>query len=468
MHLSCASFPLRSAIALLISLVVLLPARAFPQNLSPDFHELEKEAVEELKETGAPGTAVAVVIGEKVVFWKGFGEANLETHQPVDPAMLFRIGALTKMMTAAVVVMLSEEGRIQLDAPIGRYIKGLSPKLSRVTAHQLLTHTSGLRDESPPYMLQSDSTFEQAIKSWDNLFVSEPGQSFSHSSLGYWLAGYLIEAVTGKSYADQMNERLFIPLGMTSTTFRPTETTLHMIAQGHDSPTQGLPNVVRPALDHPGIWPSSSAFSSAKDLSRFAIAFLNGGKLEGKQVLTPTLIAKLSTPYAEIPRTNRRYGYGLITSEYRGIHVLRHGGTKIGYGSSIVMAPEYHLAVIILTNKSGVVFLQTAEKAFELTLPLAALPIQKTAVAMSESEMTGYVGVYGDQAEKAEIILKDGRLIFKQFGVRLTLTKIGRLLFSFSAPFSSQTEEVSLIRGTDGKIEYLRRGNRSYQRHPGN
>ncbi len=115
------------------------------------FAELEKIALEELQETETPGAAIAVVSGERVVFAKGFGESNIETHAPVKPEMLFRLGAPTKVFTAAALVMLAEEGKIRLDEPIGNYAKGLSPKIAQVTAHQLLTHTAGLKDESPMY-----------------------------------------------------------------------------------------------------------------------------------------------------------------------------------------------------------------------------------------------------------------------------------------------------------------------------
>jgi CubicO group peptidase (beta-lactamase class C family) len=187
------------------------------------FAELEKVALEELQETETPGAAVAVVSGERVVVGKGFGESNVETHAHVKPEMLFRLGAPTKVLTAAVLVMLAEEGKIRLDEPIGAYVKGLSPKIAQVTTHQLLTHTAGLKDESPMYGRHDESALADTVRSWkDDYFVSGPGQKFSHSNPGYWLAGFVVEQLTGKPFADQLKERLFDPLGMSNTTFRPT------------------------------------------------------------------------------------------------------------------------------------------------------------------------------------------------------------------------------------------------------
>jgi CubicO group peptidase (beta-lactamase class C family) len=129
----------------LVLLSVLLPSASltFAQKQRIDFIQLEKVALEELKETNTPGAAVAVVSGDRVVFAKGFGVANIETGAAVTPDTLFRIGSVTKMFTAAILVTLAGEWQIKLDEPIGKYIKGLNPKLSLVSAHQLMSHTLG-------------------------------------------------------------------------------------------------------------------------------------------------------------------------------------------------------------------------------------------------------------------------------------------------------------------------------------
>jgi len=122
---------------------------AFAQQQRVDFTQLEKVTLEELKETNTPGAAVAAVSGDRLVFAKGFGVANIETGAPVTPDTLFRVGSVTKMFTAAVLVTLAEQGQINLDEPISKYVKGLNPKLSLVTAYQLMSHTAGMTDESP-------------------------------------------------------------------------------------------------------------------------------------------------------------------------------------------------------------------------------------------------------------------------------------------------------------------------------
>jgi CubicO group peptidase (beta-lactamase class C family) len=150
------------------------------------------------------------------------------------------------MFTAAALVTLAEQGKIKLDAPIGNYVKGLFPKLSALTAHQLLTHTAGLRDEgNEPIGLHDDSALASYVLSWkDNYFFTDPGKIYSYSNPGFRLAGFVVQEISGKPYADVMEEIIFKPLGMDRTTLRPTLAMTYPFSQGHDGADKTA--VVRP------------------------------------------------------------------------------------------------------------------------------------------------------------------------------------------------------------------------------
>src|SRR5262245_22168541 len=167
-----------------------------PQQPKPDFGELEKVALAELAETNTPGAALGVVSGDRLVFARGFGVSNVETGSTVTPDMLFRLGSTTKMFTAAAVVTLAEEGKLKLDEPIGKYAKGLSPKIAGLTAHQLLSHTAGLKDDAQMFGRHDDEALADTVRALkDDFLFAAPGRIYSYSNPGYWLAGYLIEAV---------------------------------------------------------------------------------------------------------------------------------------------------------------------------------------------------------------------------------------------------------------------------------
>lgn len=447
---------------------LLMAATAVPANRATlagqtDFSALEKVILEEIKEKNAPGAAVAVISGDRVVFSKGFGISNVETGAPVTTDMLFRLGSTTKMFTAAALVALAEEGKIDLNSPIGRYTKGLNPRLAQLTAHQLLTHTAGIRDDAPMYGLHDDTAMANEVRSWkEGRLFTEPGKIISYSNPGYWLAGFVTEEVSQKPYADQLNESLFKPLGMNTTTLRPTMAMTYPLAQGHNI-SNGKPVVIRPMADNSASWPAGSIFSSVADLARFVIAFVNGGNLDGKQVLAASLIAKLSAPHVKIPGSDAHYGYGLMIRENRGVRIIQHGGSRSGYGSLIAMSMEHRFGVIALGNRSGVSLNRTVEKAMELMLPLKPeIKGSEKDIPMSEAEMVRYVGVYVQQPQRFELFIKDGKLYGKQGSVEGAVKKIGDWRFSIAMPGGSQ--EFALVAGTDGKAEYLSIGLRAAKR----
>ena len=243
---------------------------SFAQQKTINFSELEATVNEELKATNIPGAAVAVVIGDRVVFAKGFGVSDIETGTPVNPDTLFRIASTTKMLTAAAAVALAQQGKLELNAPIGKYLP-LSPKLASVTMNQLLSHTAGIRDGASFNGPHDDSALANFVRSWtDDYLVAEPGEIFSYSNLGYVLAARVLEEVIGKPFADVMNDVLFRPLGMRRTTLRPIMAMTYPLAQGHDILSgQTNPTIVRPFADDSRYWANGGVFTSVLDFARF-------------------------------------------------------------------------------------------------------------------------------------------------------------------------------------------------------
>ena len=453
---------------LAFGLIITLVAAAFAtQEQQPDFSQLEKVLLDELRETNTPGATIAIVSGDRVIYVKAVGTSNVETGAPMTPDMLFRIGSTTKMFTATALVTLAEEGKLKLDEAIGKRIDGLNPKIAALTPHQLLTHTSGMIDEAPMYGEHDDSLLGRTVRSWkDDQLFTEPGAIISYSNPGYWLAGFVVESVGKQPFADYMSQSLFTPLGMTRTTFRPTVAMTYPLAQGHNASSTSAPVIVRPFADNSASWPAGSMFTNVLDLSRFIIAFLNGGKLEGKQVLSPSVIAKLSTPQVSVPSDpNAKYAYGLMISDYRGVRVVEHGGSRSGYGSVIKMVPEHRFAVIVLGNRTGLSLNKTANKAMELMLPLRRLVKKaESDLPMSSSEMQSYAGAYEQRGTRFEILIKQGKLLLKQGSSEMPVRKVGENRFSASPPGNAAPLEFALVPGAGQSAEYLQIGLRAAKR----
>jgi CubicO group peptidase (beta-lactamase class C family) len=443
---------------------------AISQQRGTDFSQLESVVLGELSETNTPGAAMAIVSGDRIVFAKGFGVSNLETRLPVASDMLFRNGSVGKMLTAAVLVLLAEEGKLKIDEPIGKYVKGLSPKLSQLTAHQLLTHTAGLIDPNVTSGPYDETALADTVRSWkDDLFIFEPGQIFSYSNPGYSLAGLLIEEASGGPYSKVMTERLFKPLGMSRTTLDPTAAMTYPLSQGHAGNPESL-KVFRPHYHYAAYSPAGYGYSSVLDLARFAIAFLNDGKIEGKQVLPRAVIAKLSTPFVPMhsspnsfPVVDGKYGYGLMIHNLRGLNVVEHSGVVAGYGCRLLMVPSYRFAVIVMTNHTAVTLNKSIEKAMELILPLK--PNQKADSkewpAMTEAEISKYIGIFENNQSRVEIVVKDSKLLFRVSGTEFAMTRIGEHRFSIPR---SNANEITFVMGAGGKAEYRHTGLRAWKR----
>jgi CubicO group peptidase (beta-lactamase class C family) len=255
-----------------------------------------------------------------------------------------------------------------------------------------------------------------------------------------------------------MDELLFKPLDMKRTTLRPLMALTYPLAAGHAPDESGATVVIRPAFNNVAMWPAGSIYSSVADLSRFAIAMMNGGRLEGRQALRAPVVSALPARHTALPgETDGGYGYGLLTFKNRGVRFVMHGGFSRGYGSMIQIVPERRFALIVVTNKSGETLPASREKALEMALPLEPAPEQadQPVLPVEEKEAVNYVGIYSHHPQVWEIFVKEGQLYLRQDGVESKLNKRGSYRFSYGP---SDGNELVLVPGSDGKAEFLFNG----------
>jgi CubicO group peptidase (beta-lactamase class C family) len=393
----------------------------------------------------------------KLIYAHGFGTSNLETGAPVTAEILFRLGSTTKMLTATAVATLAAEGKLDFGDTVGKHVRGLDPAIAALTINQILSHTSGLKDTAVMNGRHDDSALGEEIRAWkaDWLFT-KPGVIYSYANPGFWLAGEVAESVAGKPYADVMEELVFAPVGMASSTVRPTMAMTRTFSQGHDMVNKQLA-VLRPAPDNAANWPAGSVFSSLADLSRFTIAMMNDGKLDGRQALSPKAVTALTTPHADIPGSHSKYGYGLDLEEIGGARVWSHGGSRAGYGSFIAMLPGRQASVIVLCNRTGESLPRTRAK----IMPMLGGP-QREAGSLEEnaipaSEFSKYTGTYRNGEATMRIVERDGKLF-----LRLTELRKGEGGWLIMKSADGRTAgRMFSVAGADGRIEYLHNGGRS-------
>ncbi|MBK9154875.1 MAG: serine hydrolase [Chloracidobacterium sp.] len=425
--------PNSTQICSLIVVAAVIAASAITAAAQSDvLAELERTINEEMKATGTPGAAVLVVRGDKVIYAKGFGVTSREGETGVTTDTLFRIGSTTKMFTGAAFLLLADQKKTGLRAPVSTYVSGLPSRIGRLSAHQLMSQSSGLRDMPTPVMSDDDNALARNITGWtDDAFFTEPDRIYSYSSANFWLTGLIVEKVHGKPYPDAMADLIFKPLGMTRSSVRPREAMTFPIALGHDR--QGTNHsVIRPAPNNAAIYPGGSIYSSVNDISRWLIALLNGGILDGRRVLPDPVVRDLMKPQFYLPGSDPRayYSYGLLGYEIQGVSTISHGGVSRGYGATIFFAPDQKIAYVLLTNANGQTLPRSRQKANELFLPLK----KDTAEAAKTSapvNLERYAGRYEHAPQAWEVSARDGKLFVRSEGAEHELKAAGTNEFSY-------------------------------------
>ena len=302
-----------------------------------------------------PGAAVAVVVDGTVVYEQGYGFTRRNGSDPVDADTQFRIGSVTKMLTAAAVMQQVEAGTVALDDPLSRFVPELELlgpwPADEITVERLLTHASGIPDLSfSPAGLTGDDALSHwaASLTWVGLHAP-PGAFFNYSNPNYNLAGLVVERASGMPYRAYMDAHVFGPAGMTKTTFDPAAVVARgNAAYGHLADGQGGETVYAPdQYDNGAFAPAGYAFSTAGDLVRWAMLLSEGGG----DVLSPTSAAAMQTlqrSLQTIPGIG--YGYGVFVEPFYDLTVREHGGNIWGWGAYLLWQPERRFAVAVLAN----------------------------------------------------------------------------------------------------------------------
>jgi D-alanyl-D-alanine carboxypeptidase len=298
----------------------------------------------QMRKRHIPGLSLAVVKDGKVVRMRGYGLASVEHNVPATEKSVYQLASMTKSFTATAVMMLVEEGRLGLDDKLTRHLGGLPAEWGDITIRHLLTHTSGVVGDPLPWSLDTVNKYypqDEYLKLILNAPLQfAPGSRYSYANSDYYLLAVVIEKVSGKPYAEFLSERIFKPLGMTSTRVNdPWEVVPHRVSgYGWDQ------RLVVPLQIHPSqIVGSGNLLSSAADLARFEAA-LGAGRLLKKSSLD-----QMWTPARLGDGAEVGYGLGWTISNFRGHRVVGHGGNTIGFASQLSRFDD-GTTVILLCN----------------------------------------------------------------------------------------------------------------------
>jgi CubicO group peptidase (beta-lactamase class C family) len=298
-----------------------------------------------------PGLALAVVKNGKVLKLKGYGLASVEFNLPANENTVFQLYSVSKIFAGVAIMKLVEDGKLSLDTPVTDVIGNLPEAWKAIRIRHLLTHTSGLpewaanpRFAALPEDKRKNLTAEDVIGLVAEMALKfEPGEKFSYGQSSYILLGMIVRKLAGVSYSDFLKQRVFIPLGMSSTQYGGSEVVIsRRSSTAYNRETGELRTWLYPfgAKDYPG----AGLNASAVDLMNFLIA------LDSGRVLKPQSLQALWTPVKLNNGTERGYGLGWTVDVHDGRKVVGHEG-----GGSIWVAhfPAEHLSVIVLCNLNG-------------------------------------------------------------------------------------------------------------------
>ena len=383
------------------------PAETSLQTPLTPWEAIDRCVRDEMAAKGGLGAAVAIYRGGAIVYEQGYGTRERGGDLSVDAGTQFRIGSITKMFTAAAVMQEVDAGRVDLRAPITRYITELrladAAAAGSITVWNLLTHTSGYPDNLFLDLDDIDGPKnDAALSTWvqsqtGTRLQSPPGTLWNYSNDNYVLAGLVAERASGVPYQRLMAERIFARAGLTSTTLLPAQ----VLARGNytvgywRNPRNGEQRVSGPeAYDNWVAAPAGYAFSTAGDLVRWAALLMHGG---GNVISPASARAMQAREQSMDYYPDFDYGLGIMRERYRGLDVMQHSGAMPGWGGYLLWVPEADFAVATLVNVAPAVLDRSAYCAVDAVLqPQAA---QVSPPGGDRSEWPGFQGDFGGLAE---------------------------------------------------------------------
>ncbi len=354
--------------------------------------KLERFTFDKMAESGLVGLSLALVEGNEVVYARGFGQRDLKRGLPATPDTLYGIGSVTKSFTALAILKLAEEGQLELDDPVDKYVPfPYKPMGEVVKLHHLLSHTAGL-----PALAYGEAiiryangiggrhlpiagpedilTFMDGAEAWEE---AAPGERWFYFNEGYALLGLIIERVSGKPYAEYVQDAILTPLGMNRSGFlrelleRDGDAAVPYVLYADKPPEVGH-YLFRAIRSEGGL------FSSVMELSRYLQLYFEGGK----EIVSQEALEEMMTPRVPLPlqsapelwgegelrRHEAHYGYGLSIQDFFGERLVGHGGSVLVSTAHLAFVPEKKLGVAILANGSGYPLSQLAQVAMAYLL----------------------------------------------------------------------------------------------------
>jgi len=395
----------------------------------------------------SPGVAVLVARGDKVLFQQAYGMASIELGVPLQPDHKFRIGSVTKQIAATALLTLIDNGKAALNDPLSKYLPDY-PNANAITLQQLLNHTSGVKSYTgiPGYMhnkIRSQLSTGELIAEFKDLPVDfAPGAEFRYNNSGYVLLGAVIEAITGKSWYQYLNDAVLAPNMLSNIIYPDEQRIIPGMADGYSlQPDQAVTRAGLLSMTQPHA--AGALVADANALWQWN-RLLHGGKL-----LKPATYQQMITPIGAAAENGENYGFGITRAKLRDMLLLQHGGGIHGFVSLLSYLPESELTVVMLRNSDGrgpdLEYLSRKIAAFAAGNPYREYPT----IALTEHQLQEFSGVYNNGEDSRKLEVRDGKLFSTRAGGQpFELTPQVNDFFGFS----DSVTRLSAQRDKTGKV----------------
>jgi CubicO group peptidase (beta-lactamase class C family) len=447
-------------------------------NQDPHFSAIGRNIVKEMKRLQVPGVAIGIH-HQGQEFTEGFGVTSVEHPLPVTADTLFQTGSISKTFTGTLILMLVERGKIDLDAPVKKYIKDFKVKdrtvSNKVTVRQLLTHMGGWVGDYFNDFGNGDDALDKMVRDLARLPQIQPlGTIWSYNNTGFNVASRIIEVVTKKPYEQAMQEMLLDPLGLDMTFFYPTDILFtHRFVVGHQKVGDKV-LVARPwAIGRAGNG-VGGVVSTVRDLLKYARFHMSNGK---KNLITGKSLKAMRVPQVDAGARGMM-GITWFIRQVGGITAYAHGGATNGQQAYFFFIPDREFACAILTNSDdgGIITAGVFSKALELYFNAkSTLP---TPVEIPSRELQTFTGRYQIGTECFDLKVKGTHLIYHHIplgGFPTPETPPGPAMppmrFSFyeadkviglDEPYKDALGEF--FRDEKGRVQFFRIGGRAHKK----
>jgi CubicO group peptidase (beta-lactamase class C family) len=312
------------------------------------FKAVDDYIADRMETSRIPGLSVAIVQGDQIVYLKGYGQADA-SGRPVTPQTPFIIGSISKTFTALAAMQLVESGKVELDAPVQRYLPWFrvadQEASARITVGNLLNHTSGLPQKADTFLWtdQDAGVLERSVRYLKTVSLARPIGSFGYSNANYQTLGLIVQTVSGQSFESYIEQHIFAPLAMRTSFTSQQQAQQHGMATGNQwwfgFPFPATLPFLRSELS------AGYLVSSAEDMAHYLIAQVNGGEYDGRSILSPRGVSFLQTRSADIP-----YGNGWEVATLNGRTIVNQDGATANYQASMFFDPTTQVGVFIAAN----------------------------------------------------------------------------------------------------------------------